>query len=177
LGADVQKTRDRINYLKSTIEQLRREKAMQEALSPKNEKEYKNNHIDEEELTHRKEIDRHKIAYKDGFRKLKELKATIEHIQKLLVKNRKKLQTDFDIWYREMCGEAQESVGAYMKIAEATRAEEKKKNTEPTTKMNHNVTPPSRKIITGNREADEDIIAFFKAKEALLARTKSQRPD
>ena len=90
------------------------------------------------------------------------------------------MQNEFDIWYREMCGEQQESVGAYIKIAKAAALDEAKNSEESTrSKQNRlsmgltNNHSSSKIQMTGNKEADDDIIAFFKAKEALLARTKS----
>lgn len=147
---------------------------MEEVFSEQNEKEVKNYEIDPEEQVHRKEIEKLKIVYKDSFSKLKELKATIEHIHKLMEKGRIKMQTDFDIWYREMSGEPQESVGAYMKLAKDFQDDEKMKSQKKKQYLGQEDHSTHHIQMTGNKEADDDIKAFFKAKEALLARSRQK---
>ena len=51
---------------------------------------------EEERLT--QEIERNKLIYKEGFDKLKDVKAEIERIQLLLEKSREKMQKDFEKW-------------------------------------------------------------------------------
>mmetsp|Transcript_3887 Transcript_3887/g.5907 ORF Transcript_3887/g.5907 Transcript_3887/m.5907 type:complete len:125 (-) Transcript_3887:1178-1552(-) len=76
--------------------------------------------VPEEELKHRDAIEAQKKEYKMNFHKLRELKGSIEHIQRLMEKSGKRIQSDFDVWYREMCGEKQESVGAYARMASSS---------------------------------------------------------
>ncbi len=109
---------------------------------------------------HRRKIDYHKDglnsdammnekkAYKDSLSKLRELKKTIESSQKIIEAGRLKMQSDFDSWHAS-CVQEQEQ--------------------EKPIKL-----PPGIKL-TGNKEADDDIIAFFRAKELLLRRAEAPR--
>lgn len=141
--------------------------------------------------------------YKEAFEKLRELKGIIEHVKCLLEKNRTKMQKDFDTWYSEMCkaqtltrqpitevrkenyGETRTNRSAqgahipydsnnsidYISKSSLGQKQGQKQVNFGTTSSTFELPPGAR--LTGNREADEDIIAFYKAKEALL--TRSQR--
>mmetsp|Transcript_2849 Transcript_2849/g.4087 ORF Transcript_2849/g.4087 Transcript_2849/m.4087 type:complete len:80 (+) Transcript_2849:2051-2290(+) len=77
-------------------------------------------------------------------------------------KNKQKMQHEFDIWYREMCGDQQENIRAY-------RTQDKQEHG-----TNKELCIPPGIKLTGNKQTDTDILAFYKAKEALLARTKQK---
>lgn len=182
LGEAVNKARGKINYLKNTIEQLRREKAI-EGLLEKEEKEGSEVPVDPEEEALKAQIDEEKQVYKDSFTALKSLKAEIEHIQMLLQKTSKKMQADFDTWYavaleteetetkeslpqpKRAWGTPDTSSRQRGAVPDVRVSEEKP---EPSTFTNGVKFPP----LTGNKEADEDIIAFYKAKEELLKRSR-----
>lgn len=179
LASQVQNVRSKINYTKSTIEQLRRERAMENISTECFES--KSDDMCHEEIDLRKSIENDKTIYKESFQQLRELKGNIEHIQKLMGKSRGKLQSDFDIWYREMNGERQNSIGAYARLSQDTvkitngqgKEEiierikpQKEHNDVGSSRVN---TLPLGVTLTGNDDADADIIAFYKAKEALLA--------
>ena len=117
--------------------------------------------ISSEEMEYRKSIESEKETYKEGFDKLRQLKATIEHMQKLLEKGKKTMQADFDVWYREMCAEPQviSKVATHIPVRGCDAARD-------------SMPLPAGVQLTGNKETDDDIIAFYKAKEALLARSR-----
>lgn len=139
-----------------------------------------------EERIHCDAIEREKKSYKDTLERLRELKGSIEHLQRLVEKGRLKLQSDFDKWYHQMCGEkmiqnnkeAQQRSKSKSNDTHASSQKPQKpetvqtKTTEPATNENNKKEeiklPPGIKL-TGNKEADDDIMAFFRAKELLLS--------
>mmetsp|Transcript_12933 Transcript_12933/g.18452 ORF Transcript_12933/g.18452 Transcript_12933/m.18452 type:complete len:176 (+) Transcript_12933:200-727(+) len=173
--------REKINYHKTTIEQLRREMA-REILNDDNP-----NAIHPEEMKHRSEIVQYKTTYNQSFQKLRVLKSDIEHIQHLIEKSRKKMQKDFDTWYEEMWSHTnnlevnrnngfdsmQTSKNSMCKsnesIAKASIQDDETKSSSSLTQSDFAV--PKGVRLTGNKEADEDIIAFYRAKEELLSRS------
>ena len=221
LGEAVQKRRSTINHHKASIDQLRHDQGMR-GLSSSEELDADGTaqpHPDE--IVHLEAIEREKKYYKDGFSKLRELKGQIEHIQQLVEKNRGAMQKDFDIWYRSMCGERQESVGAYGRMAHASHSgssgvaavnsrsrpsftslsnkgrserrhselyspgpprrnstaellkiEEERKGDEDQEEEEDDFELPAGVKLTGNKDVDDDIIAFYKAKAELMARSK-----
>lgn len=87
-------SRSTIGYLKKTIEAVRRERAMErEGLADGTEG------ADEEEQKHIESMGKEKTKYTEVCGKLRDEKAAIEHIQKLMTSVRSKLQADFDEWY------------------------------------------------------------------------------
>jgi len=96
LAAQVNQSRNQINYHKSTIEQLRKERAMHGLLEPAAEGEEAE--VDPEEERNKAAIEGEKAKYKAAYTKLKSLKAEIEHLQLMLEKSRKRLQKDFENW-------------------------------------------------------------------------------
>lgn len=148
--------------------------------------------MDPEEQQLRKSIDKEKHVYKENFTKLRELKSAIEHIQKLLEKSRVKMQTDFDAWYKHCVdfvdrygsgagrgqAKADDSVSSERTHVSAYgRGDRGQENESMNTTMASQRSPaaqpkpaPAQAQLTGNKEADDDIAAFFKAKEELLRR-------
>mmetsp|Transcript_5184 Transcript_5184/g.6536 ORF Transcript_5184/g.6536 Transcript_5184/m.6536 type:complete len:113 (+) Transcript_5184:165-503(+) len=112
------------------------------------------------------------------------MKKEIEHIQQLLEKGRAKLQTDFEAWYSVMLKRNSTKKGTQpapeRKIqncyasgivppdAWTTGLEENNNIYQNIPLSGNNQNIP----LTGNAEADADILAFYKAKEALLSRRK-----
>eukprot|EP01137_Pigoraptor_chileana_P035581 Opistho-2@29845 len=98
LGERVNEARTKINHLKSTIERLRVDKAMQGLSSgdvPDRDEERMRSHIEDE-----------KAAYKDNFERLRGLKTEIEHVQHILEKQRIKMEKDFERWFTDVNGYA-----------------------------------------------------------------------
>eukprot|EP01035_Chromulina_nebulosa_P018170 gene18170-23828_t len=95
VGERANQSRKTIDYLKTSIESIRRERVLNGLLG--------DNKIDEEESSeessHRQAIEQEKVVYKESFEKLKILKPEIEHIRKILENCRMKMQSQFDEWY------------------------------------------------------------------------------
>jgi hypothetical protein len=153
----------------------------------RNEEKLEEDNLTAEEKFHSNAIDKEKIAYNDTIEYLRKLKGTIENQQKVVEKARTKMQSDFDVWYREMC--SREVIPGLSSINE----KQQHPSDSPTTVPAFDpaiapppVIPPSLSVkepepdfqlppgiqLTGNKEADDDIIAFFKAKQVLLSRTR-----
>ncbi|KAL9181912.1 hypothetical protein ACHAXT_012255 [Thalassiosira profunda] len=184
-GRTIEEIRSRINHHKESIERLRRnhaismvsgheEKASEEAMA--------------EEKRHCDAIDREKAAYKETLDRLRGLKGTIETQKEVVEKARLKLQSDFDEWYQR-CESRRESLRAQSNTAAKTRTGSVSQSTtaisssggDGSASAAKDIEPPAGEAsddfqlppgvqLTGNAEADADIIAFFRAKELLLSR-------
>ena len=186
-GKTVEEIRSRINEHKTAIEKVRvlsdREGDRSESV---------------EEKLHRDAIHLEKAAYNNALDRLGGLKITIENLQKLVETKRLKMQADFDMWYRQACSEQSRSndeaepILSTAAIGESSKEtttnlrklslpieegrervisqheEQKLPNVEPQKEFK---LPPGVKL-TGNPQVDDDIIAFFKAKEVLLSKCK-----
>ena len=64
----------------------------------------------------RAELDHHKTVYKEAFQRLRDLKAEIEKIQRVLEAGRLKMQSDFEAWYSD----------CLMKLSKMTQTETQK---------------------------------------------------
>jgi hypothetical protein len=151
-----------------------------------------------EEKLHRDAIHSEKVAYNNALDRLGGLKTTIENLQKLVETKRLKMQADFDMWYRQACSEQSRSNDEAEPILSTAAIGEKSKETTtnlrklslPIEEGRERVIsqheeqkltyvepqkefklPPGVKL-TGNPQVDDDIIAFFKAKEVLLSKCK-----
>lgn len=160
-GSRITDAKANIARIKETIERDRRTRALDAIRNPGKVNDDESQSIHPDEIPLREAIERDKETYKTNFSQLRELKATIEHLHKLMEKNKIKMQNEFDVWYREMCGDKQKNIQAYCTMQEKQ---------EPDTKQQPRI-PPGIKL-TGNKRTDADILAFYKAKEALLARTE-----
>jgi len=152
-GELVNVARGDINRLKNEIDLLRTQNAVQGVMEGKEMED----HELEGKMT---EINVHKKTYRENFQNLKDLKKEIERVQAFLGKSRDKMQSDFDSWYRVMLRQAPES------------------NREEDEVLQHYILPTKSTLrmeempLTGNQQADDDIMAFYKAKEQLLRRHK-----
>ena len=187
-GTKIEEIRSNIVYHKEAIERLRRNHAI-DMIS--RTRDYSEDDLSSQEMFHSEAIEKAKRSYNETIGYLRKLKGTIEHQQKVVEKARTKMQSDFDTWYREMCRQdfSQQQQQQQQAIAPVNKqkVEETKivkdihsdhhmpsQNTEKsTTEESDFVLPPGVKL-TGNKEADDDIIAFFKAKQVLLSRTKKK---
>ena len=89
---------------------------------------------------------------------LKTLKAEIEHLQHLLEKARLQLQRDFEEWWTI------NSTSNAVNLPRINGSGGAVARQQPIT------SPPARpvKLLTGNSKTDEDIIAFYKARQKLM---------
>jgi len=108
LGERANNSRNTITYLKTSIESLRRERALQGLESKSTgdgDGEGDGTGGEEEsaeEQTYRRAIEQEKEVYKESFEKLRQVKPEIEHIRKILEKSRANLQSQFDQWYNNL---------------------------------------------------------------------------
>ena len=140
---------------------------------------------DPEEQRIKGDIDREKGKYKKGFERLRELKREIEHVQRILEKSRKKLQTDFEQWLSVMVRQQQQHqhaspggaargaagvVGARLSPAAGRKAAVASAATR--LDFDFDVDPAvlekAKPLLTGNPEADRDILKFYQARHKLV---------
>ena len=150
---------------------------------------------------HNDAIDREKAAYKETLDQLSALKGEIESIQQKLEKGNLKLQSDFDIWYRFVVDDKENRMDNTDETIQPVASKQGSKegmltpridvSTSSSTvandpKQTNRVLPqqsataetqnefklPDGIKLTGNPEADADIIAFYKAKEVLMSKMK-----
>lgn len=101
LGEYVNKSRTKINHVKSQIEQYRMQLAMQGLVDPQDAE------PDDEEQEMRNEMEEEKLRYKESFTRLRTLKTEIEHLQHLLEKSKVRLMKDFEMWWAEQVNMSQ----------------------------------------------------------------------
>ena len=132
----------------------------------------------------KKEMDRFKVDYKKNFNTLRELKSEIERIQKQLERQRIRMQSDFESWHSVMLREVHENNenGASNNMNErspqsrfvkdAWRGDSAKGSEREGKTSSYSPPQEAKKLMTGNKDADEDIMAFFKAKEEMMKRVR-----
>ena len=143
---------------------------------------------------HNDALEAEKRIYKDTLSKLRDLKCVIENTQEVIETGRLKMQSDFDKWYTssqqsnpEQIESSVEGSPVKHKYCISERNTQRRQpsyciHTAPEQLSSHRAAenpaefklPPGIKL-TGNKEADDDIVAFFKAKELLLSKASSMR--
>lgn len=147
--------------------------------------------------SHVAEVERRE--HKNVLGKLRELKAAIENIQSVIEAARLKMQKDFDTWFTasqqlspdQTDSSHEEEDPKKQKLPMSSNAKPTMQQrllpsttiTKSPPSPQQDIRPPHNKDksspefklppgikLTGNKEADDDIIAFFKAKELLLSR-------
>ena len=166
VGESLKAAREKIQQHKRLIEKSRLDFAI-DGIVKDGEVEPKCNPIESQS---RVEIDKNKNRYQSAFQELKGLKSDIEHIKNLMERHRIKLQKDFDNWYDKMY---QEEKIARVKPSQAP-ASINLHNQPNKDDGQVNFKLPLSARLTGNKETDDDIIAFYKAKEALHSRNKQR---
>ncbi|XP_064914218.1 kinesin-like protein KIF6 isoform X2 [Columba livia] len=194
LGEKLNKVRNTINHLKGEITQRHIQRAVLAISSPSEEL----NTLDPVEEQLRTQIEEEKKSYKTMFNRLKGLKVEIEHLQLLMEKAKMKLQKDFEVWWSEEAQKLQEkpemvsssnTVTVYPQLrkpsqhlsinsfSETTRVSPSE---DPAGKNNSIIssnpisktrTPASSSTsipLTGDSQADADILAFMKARQNIL---------
>ncbi|NWS65458.1 KIF6 protein, partial [Crotophaga sulcirostris] len=193
LGEKLNEVRYRINHLKEKIHQRHIQRAALAVSSPSEEL----NALDPVEEKLRIQIEEGKKSYKTMFNRLKGLKIEIEHLQLLMEKAKMKLQKGFEVWWSEEATNLQQEKPEMVNssntamvyppfikpsqhlstnsFSETTRGSSNEDPTEksnsitpsnPTSKIR---TPPSSSVpLTGDSQADADILAFIKARQNIL---------
>ena len=102
-----------------------------------------------------------KRAYKEGAVRLRELKAEIEHLQHILAQSRRRLQQDFESWYAAKGAAAADDEQPTTRAVAAMERGQGKGAAGGSSSGG----PP----LTGNAEVDAEILAFYQARETLVA--------
>ena len=191
LGRVVNECKQKISGYKAAIEKRRMERAVQGMADAGGE----GMGDDPQEDLIKSNIEREKTKYKEGFGKLRGLKREIEHIQKILENSRNKLQSDFEHWLsvmvrqqqgliRSPSGKAQlhdrpgvrQAWGADISPAAARKSGKFASNANGGSNiakmLDFDVDPAvlqkAKPLLTGNAEADRDIIKFYQARHKLV---------
>nr|XP_009475900.1 PREDICTED: kinesin-like protein KIF6 [Pelecanus crispus] len=186
LGKKLNEVRNKINHLKGEITQRHIQRAALAVSSPSEEL----NTLDPVEEKLRMQIEEEKKSYKTVFNRLKGLKVEIEHLQLLMEKVKMKLQKDFEIWWSEEATNLQFSARNINSSANNEQTTAELENFSETTGVspnedpagkNNSITssnptlktraPPSSSTsipLTGDSQADADILAFIKARQNIL---------
>lgn len=198
-GERANQSRSTITYLKNSIEAIRRELALQRLDAKRDEAD-----VDDEspeEQTYRRAIEQEKTVYKESFERLRVLKPEIEHIRKILEKGRLSIQNQFDQWYNNL--HARENLMASTSAHESFYKEASSLSSNAFT-SEESMTTGSRSIAREQNEykssyhssssiasnssistfaadskdggdVNDDIMAFYQAKEELLKRKSGNR--
>lgn len=167
LGEAVNASRARIQGMKTLMEKRRILRAVDGDTStnaPMNT---------EEDARLTEDILLEKVAYRSSFERLKVLKNEILGIQKILEQSRMSLQADFERWYGATMHRNHPTSRPHTLSSPQSSAliyssglthGNGRAPTEGTKSSTH-------ALSTGNKEADEDIAAFYKARDEILQRT------
>lgn len=193
-GTKIEEIRSKISRHKEAIELIRK---CQASTTVSNHEEERNDGNVSNEKLHFNAIDREKASYKETLEQVSVLKGTIESLQQKIEKGRLKMQSDFDIWYNRVVSFNEDQRGNIDELKQMIpkqggnkavplhfdppspiTAEEYQQQTNAPHQTNTNSQShtefklPEGIELTGNAEADADIIAFYKAKEVLLSKLK-----
>uniref|UniRef100_A0A8C9N9P8 Kinesin-like protein n=1 Tax=Serinus canaria TaxID=9135 RepID=A0A8C9N9P8_SERCA len=107
------------------------------------------------------------ISYKTVYSRFKGLKVEIEHLQFLMEKVKMKLQKDFEVWWSEEAEKFQalgyENKQTY-KVDRLSLISRKSRNFTEVVRKHSSTSIP----LTGDSQADADILAFIKARQNIL---------
>ncbi|NWQ73186.1 KIF6 protein, partial [Columbina picui] len=192
LGEKLNEVRNKINHLKGEITQRHIQRAVLAVSSPSEEL----NTLDPVEEQLRTQIEEEKKSYKTMFNHLKGLKVEIEHLQLLMEKAKMKLQKDFEVWWSEEAQNLQQekpemvsssntmtvypqlrktshlSINSFSETTRVGPSEDpagKNNSINSSNPISKTRTPASSSIpLTGDSQADADILAFMKARQNIL---------
>ncbi|XP_036237323.1 kinesin-like protein KIF6 isoform X1 [Molothrus ater] len=192
LGEKLNEVRNKINHLKGKIIQRQIQRAALAVLNPSEELMF-----DPVEENLRMQIEEEKKSYKTVYSRFKGLKVEIEHLQLLMEKVKMKVQKDFEVWWSEEAKKFQEKPemvdspntvnpvypqfirsSQHLSPISFSDTSRESPNEDPPVKNNSVTsgsptlktrTPPSSSIpLTGDSQADADILAFIKARQNIL---------
>jgi len=119
-----------------------------------------------EEAKKKEAIEIEKTVYKESFDDLRTLKTEIETIQKMLQVGRARLQADFDTWYDQVLKDSRRTVQSSYTHRPSKQVDgDQRRLYERRTDLS--AEPKHPLPLTGNQQADDDIRAFYRAKEEL----------
>lgn len=163
LGGFVNQCRDNINSIKRKIERSRLEVGVEQLSESVGIPQ-----LSDADEALRNQLQSEKARYKSLLSQLKELKHEIEHMQHLMQNNKVKLQRDFDIWLldriqssdnRELIQRSTRSPPQVMSISQ-----------RPDSSRHSELPPVMSPYTTGSNTVDDDISAFFRARESMKNR-------
>ncbi|NXV58370.1 KIF6 protein, partial [Molothrus ater] len=193
LGEKLNEVRNKINHLKGKIIQRQIQRAALAVLNPSEELTF-----DPVEENLRMQIEEEKKSYKTVYSRFKGLKVEIEHLQLLMEKVKMKVQKDFEVWWSEEAKKFQQEKpemvdspntvnpvypqfirsSQHLSPISFSDTSRESPNEDPPVKNNSVTsgsptlktrTPPSSSIpLTGDSQADADILAFIKARQNIL---------
>ncbi len=165
VGERANQSRSTITYLKSSIEAIRRERALQrldkgEAKDGGGGDEEES----EEESKYRRAIEQEKTVYKESFERLRVLKPEIEHVRKIMEKSRAAVQNQFDEWYNNLHARGLDAFDYSLatQVTDASNFDPRKSVEKAEAKGG-----PSSSV-------DDDILAFQQAKDELMKRRNAR---
>ena len=181
VGERANQSRSTITYLKSSIEAIRREQALQRLdrgegkVGDDGGATAEGQEESQEEVSYRRAIEQEKTVYKESFERLRVLKPEIEHVKRVLEKSRASVQNQFDEWYNNLHARGIDAFEYHLasQVADAAdfdprcsvdKAEEKEYLSG---NRNQGADPQHGRMIN---DVDDDIMAFHQAKEELLKR-------
>ncbi|XP_077477670.1 kinesin-like protein KIF6 isoform X2 [Stigmatopora argus] len=184
LGEELHHVREKINELKKRLELRRRQRAAH-AVSENHQDVAEEADPVEEGL--RADIQQAKIRYKSTAGRLKALRTEIEHLQLLLERAKVKLQRDFQKHWKpqdEEEGCSQSPMPVTLPPSSQCTPGFERSQMPPEEQEAHFASwsssdwrvlskcslPPSSIPMTGDRQADADILAFVRARQNLLGR-------
>jgi kinesin family protein 6/9 len=176
VGERANASRSAINYLKNSIEAIRRERALQRLDGSDSKSGEEGSDETPEEQSHRRAIEQEKVVYKESFERLRVLKPEIEHVRKILEKSRGTLQAQFDQWYNNLHARGIDAFDASLadEVADATSAVPaptvRGKGGLQHAQSSHFSTSADAKDVS----VDDDITAFYQAKDELLKRRSNR---
>ena len=202
VGATVNAARAAIAELKKAVEVRRRQraagrvsaeerKAAEGGCSAEEEKEgaaeEEEAEVDEEEQSLLRQLEERKAEYKRTFQKLREHKKEIDHVQAMLEKSRKRMQKEFEEWYaKAMASEPEMTEGHPAQPSAAWGTPPASAEGTPSAGCIAPVVAeakpsiveagatPDGVVLTGNKDVDDDILAFYQAKQDLMKRRAAQ---
>ena len=165
VGERANQSRNTITYLKSSIEAIRRERALQRLDKGSEEKGDSDEEESEDEGKYRRAIEQEKTIYKESFERLRVLKPEIEHVRKIMEKSRAAMQNQFDEWYNNLHARGLDAFD----YALATQVTDASSTFDPRRSIEK-----AEAKETGGSSVDEDILAFQQAKDELLKRRSNR---
>lgn len=184
LGQAVNDARANINELKSKLQQRRAQLGVAEVAAGDGRDDHAEKDATEEDL--KRQLEQEKSSYRESFNSLRDLKAEIEHLQKLLEGSRKKLQADFEEWLKMVVRQQQEMGVLEKREGALMPTEQSSPSKKGTSASMGSVNSNDRSIVssngqrggasqlvhhppsTGDDKADAEIRAFYQAREKVV---------
>ncbi len=181
VGERANQSRNTITYLKSSIEAIRRERALQRLDRGGESKDgddagaagLADDEESQEEKSYRRAIEQEKTVYKESFERLRVLKPEIEHVRRIMEKSRASVQNQFDEWYNNLHSRGIDAFEYHLATQVADAADfDPRLSVEKAEAKDYADGAGKRAGVSAGAGGDveDDIMAFHQAKEELLKR-------